>query len=76
MAQVGRVKWFQDAKGIGFITAHGVDYFVHYSSIVAKGFKSLKDGQMVEFVPLKTDRGMSATEVRPVSLDIADDFPQ
>ncbi len=76
MAQDGKVKWFNSAKGIGFITSAGVDYFVHYSSIAANGFKNLADGQMVSFIPLKTDRGMSATEVRPLSANVADDYPQ
>jgi len=72
----GKVKWFNKEKGIGFITAQGVDYFVHYSSIVSQGFKNLNDGQMVSFIPLKTDRGMSATEVHPLSANVHDDYPQ
>lgn len=45
----GTVKWFNDAKGFGFITAESKDYFVHYAEIIGDGYKSLKEGQKVMF---------------------------
>lgn len=45
----GTVKWFNDAKGFGYIDYQGVDVFVHYSSIVNERFKTLSEGQQVEF---------------------------
>ena len=46
---LGTVKWFNNAKGFGFIQAGGKDYFVHFSEIQADGFKELAEGQKVEF---------------------------
>ncbi len=63
MAQ-GTVKWFNDQKGFGFISAEdGNDYFVHHSSIIAEGFKTLKEGARVQFDIEKTDRGPRAVKV-------------
>jgi CspA family cold shock protein len=60
----GTVKWFNDQKGYGFISAtDGKDYFVHHSSIVADGFRTLKEGAKVEFDIEKTDRGPRAVQV-------------
>ncbi len=60
----GTVKWFNDQKGFGFISAtDGKDYFVHHSSIMGKGFKSLKEGAKVEFEIENTDRGPRAVQV-------------
>lgn len=64
MSYRGTVKWFNDAKGFGFITQeNGEDVFVHYSSIKGDGFKSLAEGQQVEFDIVQGDRGPKATNV-------------
>jgi CspA family cold shock protein len=64
MAQ-GQVKWFNDAKGYGFITQEGgEDVFVHYSAIQAQGFKSLAEGDKVEFEVTKGPKGLQASNVR------------
>lgn len=64
MSYRGTVKWFNDAKGFGFITQeNGEDVFVHYSSIQGEGFKSLAEGQQVEFEIVQGDRGPKATNV-------------
>lgn len=68
MSYRGTVKWFNDAKGFGFITQeNGEDVFVHYSSIQGDGFKSLAEGQQVEFEIVQGDRGPKATNVVKVS---------
>ncbi len=60
----GTVKWFNDQKGFGFISANdGKDYFVHHSSILGEGFKTLKEGASVQFEIEKTDRGPRAVQV-------------
>ncbi|MDR3567436.1 MAG: cold shock domain-containing protein [Syntrophobacteraceae bacterium] len=61
----GRVKWFNDSKGYGFIEADsGHDVFVHHSSIEGEGFKSLGEGDRVSFAEEKGDKGLNATNVR------------
>ncbi len=60
----GRVKWFNDSKGFGFIEQEdGKDVFVHYTAIQGEGFKTLPEGAVVEFDLLETDRGPQAANV-------------
>jgi CspA family cold shock protein len=64
----GTVKWFNGSKGYGFIARdNGEDVFVHYSAILADGYRSLEEGQRVEFVVTQGDKGPQATEVILVS---------
>jgi CspA family cold shock protein len=62
--ETGTVKWFNDAKGFGFISrANGPDVFVHFRAIQGNGFKSLKEGQKVEFKVVQGQKGLQADEV-------------
>ncbi|WP_093802136.1 cold-shock protein [Streptomyces sp. Wb2n-11] len=62
--QSGTVKWFNDAKGFGFITPQsGPDLFVHYRAIQGDGFRSLVEGQAVTFIAVQGQKGMQADEV-------------
>jgi CspA family cold shock protein len=65
MSTTGTVKWFNDKKGYGFITPENgqKDCFVHFSAIQGEGFKSLKEGQRVEFEIVDGDKGPSAQNV-------------
>ena len=64
---VGTVKWFNDAKGFGFISQEGgEDVFVHHTAIATEGFRSLQEGQKVEFEVKKGPKGLQAANVRPV----------
>ncbi len=63
----GTVKWFNDAKGYGFISRQsGGDIFVHFSAIQSNGFKSLQEGQPVEFEVAQGPKGLQAENVRPL----------
>ncbi len=60
----GTVKWFNDTKGYGFIqNPEGEDVFVHFSAIQGEGFRTLKEGEEVEFEVLESDKGPQATNV-------------
>ena len=66
--EVGVVKWFNNGKGYGFIEREGGDdVFVHYSEISGDGFKSLDEGQKVEFTVADGDKGLQATSVAKIA---------
>lgn len=68
MRSNGTVKWFNDAKGYGFITTEkGEDVFVHFSAIQAAGFRSLAEGSAVEFDLVQGPKGLQASNVTPVN---------
>jgi CspA family cold shock protein len=63
----GTVKWFNDAKGFGFISQEGgEDVFVHHTAIQSKGFRTLAEGQQVEFELTKGPKGLQASNVRAI----------
>jgi CspA family cold shock protein len=64
---VGTVKWFNEAKGFGFITPQegGEDIFVHFSAIKGEGFRTLQEGQKVTFEITRGPKGLQATNVMP-----------
>ena len=62
----GKVKWFNDAKGYGFIETAEGDVFVHHSAISADGFRSLSEGQEVELEVTQGPKGPQAASVRPI----------
>lgn len=66
--ETGIVKWFNDAKGFGFITRDkgGDDVFVHFRAIESQGFKSLKEGQKVSFEVTQGQKGLQADKVQPL----------
>jgi len=62
--EVGTVKWFNETKGYGFIARdNGDDVFVHFSAIRAEGYKTLEEGQRVEFTVAQGDKGPQAQDV-------------
>ncbi|MFZ2493305.1 MAG: cold-shock protein [Thermoanaerobaculia bacterium] len=64
MRSTGKVKWFNDAKGFGFITTEsGEDVFVHFSAIQSQGFRSLAEGASVEFDLVQGPKGLQASNV-------------
>lgn len=62
---IGKVKWFNDAKGFGFIEREGTEIFVHYTAIQNEGHKTLKEGQDVEFDLYDGPKGPQAQNVTP-----------
>ena len=65
--ETGTVKWFNDAKGYGFISRqNGEDVFVHFSAIQANGFRSLQEGQQVQLDVVIGPKGWQAENVKPV----------
>jgi CspA family cold shock protein len=63
----GKVKWFNDSKGFGFLEQeNGEDVFCHFSAITGEGFKSLQEGDVVEFDVVKGPKGLQASNVRKV----------
>ncbi len=67
LAEQGTVKWFSNEKGFGFISREGEDdVFVHFSAIEGEGYKSLTEGQAVEFDVVDGPKGKQAANVRPV----------
>ncbi|MEW6167080.1 MAG: cold-shock protein [Pseudomonadota bacterium] len=65
---MGTVKWFNDAKGFGFITPEGggEDLFAHFREIQGSGFKTLKEGQKVQFEVRRGPKGLQAAAIRPL----------
>jgi CspA family cold shock protein len=67
MRSKGKVKWFSNQKGYGFITRQdGPDVFVHFSAIQGQGYKSLSEGDIVEFDVIETKKGPQAANVKKI----------
>lgn len=68
MTKLGKIKWFNNEKGYGFIEGdNDEDIFVHYTAIKQDGYKSLLEGQIVEYELLETEKGLQAINVKEVS---------
>lgn len=68
MTKLGKIKWFNNEKGYGFIEGENdEDIFVHYTAIKQDGYKSLLEGQIVEYELLETEKGLQAINVKEVS---------
>lgn len=66
----GEVKWFSQIRGYGYISAPGMDYWVHYSQIISdKKFKKLKMGDKVIFTPMQNEKGMYAADVELIKME-------
>ncbi len=64
---VGKVKWFDSKKGYGFVIGdQGQDVFVHYSSIQGEGFRALKDGEVVDYELVESEKGLQARKVQRI----------
>ena len=62
--KTGKLKWFNDSKGFGFlVNENGEDVFIHFSQIQCEGFKTLKDGDILEYEEINTDKGLQAHNV-------------
>jgi len=71
MSNRGRVKWFDPKKGYGFIVGpEGRDVFVHYSHIEGDGFRSLKDGEEVDYEMIEGDKGLQARSVQRIEAEV------
>lgn len=70
---IGTVKWFNDAKGFGFIAPDGggADVFAHFSAVNMDGFRSLKEGGRVSFEVVQGPKGLMAQDIRPMAADTA-----
>ena len=69
---VGTVKWFDSKKGFGFVVnPEGKDVFVHFSSILSDGFRSLREGEQVEYEQLEGEKGLLAKDVKRLAPPIA-----
>ncbi len=65
----GKVKWFNNVKGYGFIQYDDLeDIFVHYSAIIKDGYKTLKEGELVDFKLIETSKGLQAVDVTEVEM--------
>jgi CspA family cold shock protein len=78
MTAQGTVKWFNNAKGYGFILSedNDEDVFAHYSAIEMEGYKSLKAGQQVTFEIRQGEKGAHAAHIRPIGDGLAQSHPQ